>query len=120
MGTIKVMCRETGKTLEGIDSLRQRLGDCLSFPKNMLVGRRDYGIDLLELVDRNMTPTFSMDVFMVVSEAINDPVSGLSDFSLTQVGVTAAGENHLELVVVGDWAPSDEPVTLEGVRIGGN
>lgn len=113
------MCRETGKTLSGLESLRQRLSDCLNFPKGLLVGRRDYGVELLGLLDRNMTPSFSMDVFMVITEAISDPANGLPDFTLSEVGISAAGDNHLDLVLSGEWEPNNETVTLEGVRVGG-
>lgn len=118
--TIRVMDRETGQWLDGVDSLRQRLHDCLSFPKGSLVGRRNYGAELVALLDRNMSPSFSMDAFMIISEAINEPDNGIPDFILDQVGISAAGENHLELIIQGTWVPNDEQVTLEGLRIGGN
>lgn len=118
--TIQVMDRRTGLWLDGLDSLRQRLADCLSFPKGSLVGRRNYGADLMSLLDRNMSPSFTMDAFMVISEAIAEPDNGVSDFVLDQVGITSAGENHLELVIIGTWLPNDEEVTMEGLKIGGN
>lgn len=117
---IEVMCRETGKTLTGVESLRQRMADCLSFPKSLLVLARHYGADLMGLIDRNMTPTFAMDAFVSITEAINDPGSGLPDFKLLSLGVSAAGDNWVELTVSGEWAPTGETITLEGVRIGGN
>lgn len=119
MKTIGVMCRDTGRMVDGIDSLRQRLTDCLSFSKGSLVGARDYGAGLLDLLDRNITPSFSMDVFVVVTEAINEPVNGLGDFRLDGVGISEVGENHVELSITGIWVPNNEVVTLEGVRIGG-
>ncbi|MGL5589082.1 MAG: hypothetical protein ACRDDI_13595 [Aeromonas veronii] len=119
MSTIQVMCRETGVMLTALDSLRQRLGDCLSFPKGSLVAGRDYGADLLELLDRNMTPSFSMDAFVIITAALNDPISGLSDFKLDSMGITDIGPHHIEIVVTGTWLPNNEPVTLEGVRVGG-
>ncbi|MGL4504661.1 MAG: hypothetical protein ACRCUF_02895 [Aeromonas sobria] len=118
--TIRVMDRKTGKWLDGIDSLRQRLADCLSFPKGCLVGRRGYGAELVALLDRNMSPSFTMDAFMIISEAIAEPDNGVTDFVLDQVGISAAGENHLELAIVGTWLPNDEVVTMEGLRIGGD
>lgn len=118
--TIEVMDRTTGGSIGGLDSLRQRLGDCLSFPKGLLVGRRGYGAGVVELLDRNMGPSFAMNAFMAVSEAINDPENGLPDFQMTQVGITAAGENWVEMVVAGSYVPNQESVILEGIRIGGD
>lgn len=112
------MDRETGEWLDGIDSLRQRLADCLSFPKGSLVGRRAYGADLVALLDRNMSPSFTMDAFMTISEAIAEPDNGVSDFALDQVGISSAGENWLELAITGTWIPNEEEVTMEGLRIG--
>lgn len=120
MSTIAVMDRNTGSKVAGLDSLRQRLGDCLSFPKGMLVGRRGYGADLMALLDRNMTPSFTMDVFVTISEAINNPDNGLTDFRLDSMEIAAAGDNWLELTVSGTWVPNEEEVTLEGVRVGGD
>lgn len=114
------MDRATGKWLDGIDSLRQRLADCLSFPKGALVGRRGYGAELIALLDRNMSPSFTMDAFMIISEAIAEPDNGVTDFILEQVGITSAGENHLELVIQGTWVPNEETITMEGIRIGGD
>ncbi|ANZ52206.1 putative baseplate assembly protein W [Aeromonas phage Ahp2] len=114
------MDRETGQWLDGIDSLRQRLADCLSFPKGSLVGRRNYGADLIAILDRTVSPSFTMDVFMTISEAIAEPDNGIPDFLLDQVGISSVGENHIELVIQGTWVPNDEEVTLEGLRIGGN
>lgn len=120
MSTITVMCRETGKTLSGVESLRQRVSDCLSFPNASLVCARNYGADLVELLDRNMGPSFAMDAFVVITEALNDPGSGLPDFKLDTMGVSALGPHHVELVISGTWLPNNEPITLEGVRVGGN
>lgn len=118
MSTISVMCRQTGKALVGVESLRQRLYDCLNFPKHSLVEARDYGADLMSILDKNMTPTFAMDAFVVVTAAINDPASGLPDFKLDSMGITALGDGWVDFVISGTWVPSNEPVTLEGVRVG--
>ncbi|MGL5285677.1 MAG: hypothetical protein ACRC8D_06020 [Aeromonas sp.] len=120
MSTITVMERDTGKALSGMDSLRQRLSDCLSFQKGSLVGRRNYGANLLDILDRNMTPSFSMDVFVVISDAINEPDNGVTDFRLDTLALTAADENHLEITLTGTWVPTNEIIKLEGLRIGKN
>ena len=114
-----VMDRNTGKALEGLDSLRQRLTDCLSFQRGTLVGARDYGADLLGILDRNMNPDFFMDAFVAVSEAVNNPANGLDDFRLSQMGISAASENHVELTVLGEYVPTGKSITLEGLTIYG-
>ncbi|APU00834.1 baseplate assembly protein [Aeromonas phage 59.1] len=117
---IRVMSRITGGNIDGLDSLRQRIGDCLSFPRGALVGRRGYGSDVIEMLDRNMGPSFAMSAFMAVSEALKDPDNGLPDFQMTQVGISAVGDNWVEMVIAGSYVPNQESVTLEGIRIGGN
>ncbi|MGL5483089.1 MAG: hypothetical protein ACRDC7_14445 [Aeromonas veronii] len=116
--TIKVMDRESGRLIDRMDSLRQRLTDCLSFPRGTLPLRRNYGADLLSILDRNMTPSYTMDVFVCVSDAVNEPDNGLTDFKLEQVGISSAGPNHVELMVIGVWIPNNQQVQMEGVRIG--
>lgn len=116
--TIKVMDRESGKLIDRKDSLQQRLTDCLCFPKGELVGAREYGADLLSILDRNMTASFTMDVFVCVSDAVNNPANGLDDFKLSQVGVSRIEQNWIELTVIGEWIPGNIEVKLEGVRIG--
>lgn len=115
---IAVMDRQTGELLTGVDSLAQRFADCLSFPRGLLVGRRGYGADLVPLLDRNVNSSFSMDAFVAISEAVNDPDSGLSDFKLATMGVTLEAENHVELVLSGLYVPTGEQVTVQGVKIG--
>ncbi|MGL4755656.1 MAG: hypothetical protein ACRCXB_25125 [Aeromonadaceae bacterium] len=117
---ISVMDRETGQLLTGIDSLKQRFADVLSFPRGLLVGRRGYGADLMPLLDRNMDASFPMDAFVAISEAVNDKDSGLSDFKLSTMGITALASNHAEFVLVGLYVPTGEEVTVTGVSIGGN
>lgn len=116
--TIKVMDRLTGQQIDRKDSLRQRVNDCLSFPKGSVPGAREYGANLLAILDRNMTPSFTMDVFVCVSDAVNNPANGLDDFELDQVGISKLEDNHIELTVIGTWVPGNETVALEGVRIG--
>lgn len=117
---VAVMNRGTGEVLTGIESLKQRFADVLSFPRGLLVGRRGYGAELVPLLDRNMDSSFSMDAFVAISEALNDKDSGLGDFKLSSMGITAIGENHVELVLVGLYVPTGEEVTVTGVNIGGN
>ncbi|MGL5286158.1 MAG: hypothetical protein ACRC8D_08465 [Aeromonas sp.] len=115
--SIAVMDRETGQLLVGAGSLRQRFADCLSFPKGLLVGRRGYGADLLPLLDRNMDASFPMDAFVAISDAVNDKDSGLSDFRLGSMGISATGPNHVELVLEGLYVPTGETVTVTGVNV---
>ncbi len=49
---MKGMDAKTGKTLEGIEHLKQSIIDILTTPVNSRIMRRDYGSRLFELVDK--------------------------------------------------------------------
>ena len=54
--------RVTGGTLAGLGHIRQSIGDILTTPLGSRVMRRDYGTDLLRLVDRPVGQAFAVDV----------------------------------------------------------
>ncbi|EJV5951065.1 hypothetical protein ACOV11_24945 [Vibrio natriegens] len=105
----------TGKTIGGLDYLRQRITDALNTPLGSLVGARDYGSRLNEVVDRNLDQSFEMLCYVRVSEAIANPRNGLEDFKLTEMNATPLGNGQIELDLEGVLTYNGEPVTLEGI-----
>ncbi|MGL5526396.1 MAG: hypothetical protein ACRDCY_21950 [Aeromonas veronii] len=112
------MCRQTGKAIDGLQSLAQRMADALGFPVGALVGRRDYGSRLYELVDRNVSPRWQMKAFIRIAEAVASPANGLEDFKLSAMWVERTGEHHITITLSGLWVPLGDNVLIEGVRIG--
>ncbi|HHY0482726.1 hypothetical protein [Vibrio parahaemolyticus] len=109
----------TGKTIGGLDYLRQRFTDAFNTPLGSLVGAREYGSRLHEVVDRNIDQSFEMLCYVRVSEAIANPHNGLDDFRLSEMKITPLGEGQVELDLEGVLTYNGEPVTLEGIVFNG-
>lgn len=65
------MNRDTGRTLEGVEHLRQSVRDILETPIGSRVMLREYGSRLFELIDDPVDQRFAVEVFQAVAEAIN-------------------------------------------------
>ena len=109
--------RDTGAALGGIAYLRQRLGDVINTPLGSLVGRREFGSRLYELLDRNINETFHMNVYILLAEAINNPANGLDDFKLTEMQIERLGDAHYSINIMG-VLDDGNPVTMEGLQYG--
>ena len=60
----------TGRAMDGLDHVRQSIGNILSTRIGRLVAHRDYGSRLYELVDDPVDQRFEIEVFMAVAEAL--------------------------------------------------
>ena len=63
------MNSETGKTISGIEHLKQSIVDILTTPIGARVMRRDYGSRLFELIDHPIVPGFAQELYAAVAEA---------------------------------------------------
>jgi hypothetical protein len=79
------MNNTTGKTIDGVAHLRQRLTDVLATPKGTRVMRRGYGCDLFELLDQPMNDAWLVRCYAAIAEAVDNPVNGLPDFMLERI-----------------------------------
>ena len=61
----------TGAELDRASRLRQSVTTILSTPVNSTVMRRDFGSRILELIDKNVTPTWLTALYAEAAEAIN-------------------------------------------------
>ncbi|MBY7933454.1 hypothetical protein KW447_21070 [Vibrio fluvialis] len=107
----------TGKTIGGLDYLRQRLTDAFNTPLGSLVGARQYGSRLHEVVDRNVDLNFEMLCYVRIAEAIANPHNGLEDFQLSEMEARPLGNGQVEIDLIGLLVYNGEPVTLEGIII---
>jgi phage baseplate assembly protein W len=111
--------RNSGKLISGIPYLWQRLSDVISTPRGSVVGRRDFGSQLFEMVDRNVDSGFYMEAYVRLAEAINSPANGLEDFQLSTMRVERVGDHHVEIYLAGVLLDGDTTasVELEGIRL---
>ena len=108
--------RDTGAALGGIAYLRQRLGDVINTPLGSLVGRREFGSRLYQLLDRNVNATFHMNAYILLADAINSPANGLDDLKLKEMQIERLGDAHYNINIIG--VLDGNPVTMEGLQYG--
>ena len=111
------MNRKTGKTLSGIDHLRQRVGDVLTTPLGTRVMRREYGSRIFELIDNPLNDRFKIEMTMAVYEAFNNPLNGLFDIVLMRVNVTADDSGKAFVDIEGKYVPTGELLKLEQIAL---
>ena len=105
---------QTGRSLSGIDHLRQSLRDILTTPIGTRVMRRDYGSRIFELVDAPMNNATLLDLYAATAEAI---ARWEYRFQLTRVQVTSASPGHVVLSLQGRYLPDGEAITLDGIEV---
>lgn len=104
--------RHTGKRLDGIEHLKQSIRDILSTPIGTRVGRRDYGSELFDYVDRPLNGALIADIAGACAKAIGrwEP-----RFLLKRVFVDKVASGQLEITLAG--RTSGVELTIDGVRI---
>lgn len=109
-----MMSRDTGKTAEGIEHLRQSIIDILTTPIGSRVMRRDYGSRLFELIDAPVNRETLVDYYAAVAEALDrwEP-----RIQLQQVDITSAKVGSIELSITGKYLIDGQAVRLDGIVI---
>ncbi|WP_208438644.1 MULTISPECIES: GPW/gp25 family protein [Bartonella] len=108
------MDRTTGKSLTGIDHLRQSILDILSTRIGSRVMRRDYGSRVAELIDAPVNNAFAVALYAAVAEALDkwEP-----RFKLKKIDFKWSEAGQVSLSFEGIYLPSGKPITMEGLLI---
>lgn len=109
------MNNQTGKALDGLEHLRQRLTDVFTTPKASRIMNREYGCDLSELVDQNMTPAWMVQCYVAIANSVSNPMNGLQDFRLERIQPSAVEDAKGVFDVTGVYLPTGNRVTVTGV-----
>lgn len=104
----------TGRTLSGIDHLRQSLRDILTTPVGTRVMRRAYGSRLFELIDAPMNNATLIELYAATAEAV---ARWEPRFQLTRVQVSSAAPGHVVLDLRGRYLPDGQTVQLDGIEV---
>ena len=104
----------TGKSLTGLDHLRQSITDILMTPIGSRVMRRDYGSRLPELVDAPMNGETIMDIYAATADALR---TWEPRIQVTQVTLTSADVGSVAIDVTGIYLPDGQSVTLDGIKV---
>lgn len=104
----------TGKSLSGIEHLRQSVRDILTTPIGSRVMRRDYGSRLYELVDAPLNRSTIIDIIAATAEAI---ARWEPRFRVTRVVPSSVAAGSVSVDVTGIYLPDGKEVTLDGVKV---
>ena len=104
----------TGKSLTGLQHLRQSISDILRTPIGSRVMRRDYGSRLFSLIDAPMNRTTLMELYASTADALErwEP-----RFRLESVQAVAAEPGRIELDLTGEYLPDGQTITLDGIVV---
>ena len=113
--TMSGMNVNTGKSLSGLDHLRQSISDILSTPIGSRVMRKDYGSRLFSLIDAPGNGDNLVQLYAAIAEALSkwEP-----RFKLSRVwasGINDAGQATVSLE--GEYLISGKSVTLENIEL---
>ena len=103
-----------GRSLTGLDHLKQSIADILNTPIGSRVMRRDYGSRLPTLVDTPMTPRLAMDLYSATAEAL---ARWEPRFKLTRVRIARAEVGQVVLDLEGIYLPDGQATVLTAVEV---
>ncbi|WP_417842027.1 GPW/gp25 family protein [Terasakiella sp.] len=105
---------KTGKSLSGLDHLRQSIVDILTTPIGSRVMRRTYGSRLPELVDAPINKQTLLDMYAATAQALKkwEP-----RFSLQNVQAVSAAPGKLTISLTGKYLPDGVEITLDGIEV---
>lgn len=110
------MDRTNGKSLSGMDHLRQSIMDILSTPRGTRVMRREYGSNLFGLVDRPMNGALLVAIYGETAAALArwEPRLILKQ---TIADLTNYLNGQIILTVIGVYAPDGSEVSFDDVVV---
>ena len=104
----------TGKSLSGIDHLRQSITDILTTQIGSRVMRRDYGSRLYQLVDAPLNRTTLLELYAATAEAL---MTWEPRLSVSQVSAESGDSGSVTLTITGTYLPDGSEVTLDGIVV---
>lgn len=104
----------TGRSLSGVDHLRQSIRDILTTPIGSRVMRRDYGSRLYELVDAPLNGDTVVDLYAATAEALSiwEP-----RIAVEQITASQPGPGRVILNMTGIYTPTGEQITVDGIEV---
>ena len=109
-----MMSRDSGKSVERIEHLRQSIIDILTTPIGSRVMRRDYGSRLFELIDAPVNRETLIDYYAAVAEALD---LWEDRIQVQQVDITSAVVGSITLSITGKYLVDGQTVRLDGIQI---
>lgn len=111
------MAAATGRALQGVDHLRQSIADILGTPVGSRLMRRDYGSQLLDLIDWPNNPATRVRLHAAIASALIRWEPRLRLSRVTVGSGTRAGQVVIELDGVYTPDGSSASTSLLGLRV---
>lgn len=104
----------TGAELERVGRLRKSIETILSTPVGSMVMRRDYGSNIYQLIDKNVTPTWLTQLYAEAATAISrwEP-----DFVVTGFQPVMKIPGRVTVHIYGIDTLSNTRLTLENITL---
>ncbi|WP_153448732.1 GPW/gp25 family protein [Vibrio algicola] len=111
---MKGMNAENGKSLDGINHLKQSIKDILNTPIGSRVMRRDYGSELFKLIDSPLNASGTASIIAATAQAIKKWETRLD---VKQIKIASGEPGYIELDITGVYKPNGQSITLEGIEV---
>lgn len=108
------MHKDTGKPLSGLDHLRQSIFDVLTTAPEMRVMRREYGSDLLNLIDAPQNTAKMVLFYAAVAVSLDQWEPRLR---LTKVTAEGSQSGEVTLSMKGYYKLTGEEILLDGISL---
>ena len=103
-----------GRSLTGLDHLKQSIADILNTPIGSRVMRRDYGSKLFSLIDAPLNRGALVDIYAVTAEAL---MKWEARLLVSAVDITSAQLGQITLKITGKYVLDGKTVQLDGIVV---
>ena len=111
---MKGMDAKTGKSLDGTAHLKQSVADILTTRIGSRVMRRDYGSNIMKLVDQPMNDSWVVDVVAEVQRALTKWEPRIKVKRVFVGNRTAEGRANIDIEAI--LVIDGKPIRLEGIQ----
>ena len=103
-----------GRSLTGLDHLKQSIADILNTPIGSRVMRRDYGSKLFSLIDAPLNRGTLVDIYAATAEAL---MKWEDRLLVSAVDITNAQLGQITLKITGKYVLDGKTVQLDGIVV---
>lgn len=104
----------TGGQLDGIAHLRQSVRDILATRKGTRIKRRDYGSDLMALIDAPLNRSTMLQFYAATGEALEQWEPRIK---VSSVKIVSAQPGSVVIDLYGKYLIDGQPIVLDGIVI---
>lgn len=103
-----------GRSLTGLDHLKQSIADILNTPIGSRVMRRDYGSKLFSLIDAPLNRGTLVDIYAAIAEAL---MKWEDRLLVSAVDITSAQLGQITLKITGKYVLDGKTVQFDGIVV---